>query len=536
MRPFFRFARLLIILVAFAIVISACRPSEQAQTILVTLVVDGRERTLPQSLAITVGEVIRQAQIELGAQDEVNPPQFTQITDGMRITIARISEETECEETEVAYQERRIPYEALPPGEERLQQPGQNGIQQVCYRVTVRDGVRSDPVQISSVPLEEPQDAIIYYGPSGELDPVTIQGMLAYISNNNVWLIRGSSADGKRQITDSNDIDQRVFSVTPDGQQIIYTRQTRNDAAVFNQLWLIPDTVRASEPLALVPENVLAAEWVPGRSNTMTYSTGEAVTETPGFRAYNDLFEMEINPQTGEALDVRPLVSPTSSVLYAWWPTRFTWSPDGSTLACVHADSVGVVDLQTGSCQSLVSFPVFETRQAWSWRSTVSFSPDGSLLLTTVHGQPIGNEAPQTSPAFHVAVVDKTGAFSANIVENAGIWSTPRYSPPVTDPATGQQRGYIAYLRARDLASSINNSGQYDLVVADRDGSNARVLYPPTGQSGLTTTANATFTWSPDGTEIAFVYQGNLWVVDVASGVAHQLTLDGGASSPVWTQ
>jgi Tol biopolymer transport system component len=535
MKPFFQPVRLLLPMMALLFV-AACRPNEQAQSLLVTLVVDGRERALPQTLAITVGEVLRQAQVELGPQDEVNPPQFTQITDGMRITVARISEETECDEVDVPYEERRIPYEALPPGETRLQQPGQNGIQQVCYRVTVRDGVRSDPVQISSVPLEEPQDAIIYYGPSGELDPVTIEGMLAYVSNNNIWLIRGSSTDGKRQITDTNDIDQRVFSITPDGQQIIYTRQTRGDPSVFNQLWLISDTTRATQPLALVPENVLAAEWIPGSANRVSYSTGEAVAETPGFRAYNDLFEMEINPQTGEPIDVRPLVNPTSSLLYAWWPTRFTWSADGSALACVHADSVGLVDLATGDCQPLVTFPVFETRQAWSWRSTISFSPDGSLLLTTVHGQPIGNEAPQTSPAFHVAVVDKNGAFSANIVENAGIWSTPRYSPAVTDPATGQQRGYIAYLRARDLASSINNSGQYDLIIADRDGSNARVLYPPAGQSGLTTTANATFTWSPDGTQIAFVYQGNLWAIDVASGVAHQLTLDGGASSPVWTR
>ena len=30
--------------------------------------------------------------------------------------------------------------------------------------------------------------------------------------------------------------------------------------------------------------------------------------------------------------------------------------------------------------------------------------------------------------------------------------------------------------------------------------------------------------------------QGNLWVVDVRSGIANQLTLDGAASSPIWTR
>ncbi|MBC7811870.1 MAG: DPP IV N-terminal domain-containing protein, partial [Burkholderiales bacterium] len=42
--------------------------------------------------------------------------------------------------------------------------------------------------------------------------------------------------------------------------------------------------------------------------------------------------------------------------------------------------------------------------------------------------------------------------------------------------------------------------------------------------------------WSPDGQQIAFIYQGNLWIIDIGSEVAHQLTLDGGASRPVWTQ
>lgn len=501
---------------------------------LVTLAVDGRERAMPQTIAVTVDEVLRQAEIELGPLDDVVPPLYTQITDGMRITVARVNEETECDEVEVPYQEQRIPYEALPPGETRLVQPGQNGTQQVCYRVTIRDGVRSNPVQISSVSLVEPQNSVIYFGPSGEVDPVTIEGALAYISHNNIWLIRGSSTDGKRQITNTNDADVRGFSVTPDGRQIIFTRRTHSEPTIFNRLWLIADVNTNIEPVALVPENVLLAEWVPGAANTISYSTGEAVAESPGFRAYNDFFAMEINPQTGEALDVRQLVQPSSAVLYSWYPTTFTWSPDGSELACVLADSVGLVDLQAGACRPLITFPVFETRGAWSWRSTVSFSPDGNLLLTTVHGQPIGSEPPGTSPAFHVAIADKDGTFSTNVVENAGIWSTPRYSPAVTDPLNGEQRGYIAYMRARDLSNSINDSAQYDLVIADRDGSNATTIFPPSGQAGLN--ANAALNWSPDGTQLAFIYEGNVWVIDVASQVAHRLTLDGGASTLVWTR
>jgi Tol biopolymer transport system component len=532
MRQVLRKAHLLALVIALVAV--ACTQNDETSSLLVTLVVDGRERAMPQTTAVTVDDVLRQAEIELGPLDDVVPPLYSQITDGMRITVARVSEETECDEVEVPYEEQRIPYEALPAGETRLVQPGQNGTQQVCYRVTIRDGVRSNPVQTSTVSLVEAQDAVIYYGPSGELDPATIEGALAYISHNNVWLVRGSSTDGKRQLTNTNDVDVRGFSVTPDGRQIIFTRRIQNEPSIFNRLWLIPDATTNPELTALVPENVLSAQWIPGTTNTISYSTGEAVAESPGFRAYNDLFAMEINPQTGEAIDVRSLVQPSSSGFYPWWPTTFAWSPDGSELACVRADSVGLVDLQTGDCRPLITFPLFETRGPWSWRSSVSFSPDGNLLLTTVHGQPIGSEPPGTSPAFHVAVADKEGTFRANVVENAGIWSMPRYSPAVTNPVTGEQRGYIAYLRARDLSNSINDSAQYDLVIADRDGSNATTIFPPPGQAGLN--ANATVMWSPDGTQIAFIYQGNVWVIDVASQIAHQLTLDSGATALIWTQ
>jgi hypothetical protein len=524
-----------LLFLAGVLVIAACTPVQGAQRILVTLVVDGRERAMTFDLAVTVGEVLRQAQVVLGPLDEVNPPQYSQIADGMRITVARVREETECEENIVPYIERTIPNEALQPGETRLAQPGRNGIEQICYRVVFRDGQPGQPVQTSRVVLTEPQAQVIYVGPTTQLDPVSVPGTLTYISNHNVWLMRDSNTT-RRPVTNTNDVDSRVLAVSPDGIQILFTRRVQGSgqAGSFNQLYLIPDTTRDSEPIALVPENVLQAAWVPGEPNTISYSTGEVTSVAPGWRAYNDLFLMRINPQTGDAISVTPLVEASSFGLYSWWGTRFYWSPEGDALAWVRADSMGLVNLSTGEFRTLLTYPVFETRQPWSWRATVSFAPNDDLILTTVHGQPIGNEPPQTSPAFHVTVTDRGGTFSADVVENAGIWSMPRYSPIITDPVTGRTRGFMAYLKARDLSNSINENAQYDLVVADRDGSNARIVFPPAGQPGLN--ANAAIAWNPTGAQLAFVYQGNLWMVDVLSNVANQLTLDGGASQPIWTR
>ena len=524
---------LAILIVTLSVLMAACQSNQTPESV-ITLAVDGKERAIPFDSPVTVGEILRSEEIELGPLDQVNPPEYSQIADGMRITVARVREESECDEAEIPFERRTIPNEALAPGETRLAQPGQSGIEQTCYRVVFIDDVRQDPVPVSRVPLREPQDEIVYVGPSGELDPVNIDGTLAYLSNDNVWAMRGSSTS-KRPLTETSDADGRVLSLTPDGRSLLYSRSAPDDAgSIFNQLWLIDDTLSNSPPVGLVPQNVLSASWVPGRVNTISYSTGEESAAAPGWRANNDLFLMTIDPQSGQALAVDPLVPPTSAGLYSWWGTEYTWSPSGNLLAWVRADSMGLVDIETGAFTTLLSYPVFETRQSWSWRATVSYSPEETTIATTVHGEPIGNEPPQTSPVFHVAVTDTVGALSSDLALNTGIWSMPAWSPAYTDPSSGQPTWQIAYLRTRNLANSINQGAEYDLVVADRDGSNARVVFPAPGQPGLN--ASAEPVWSPTGTQIAFIYQGNLWVVDVTSGVANQLTLDGAASSPVWTR
>ena len=516
--------------VLLLVVIAGCTTTETPSTLLVSLSVDGQERSYPQPIAITVGEFLRQANVELGTLDEVTPPLFTQLSDGMRITVARVQETQECENQELPFQENRRLNEGLQPGEEQVAQAGRSGVEEICYRVTVRDGRPQERVPIRTTVITAPQDAIINVGPSGQLDPVPVEGTLSYISNGNAWVIRGNS-NNKRLLTTTGDLDNRVFALTPDGRQLLLSR-TSSDPTFFNQLWLINNTTDTSaEPIVLPPQNVLYADWVPSQADTISYSGGEITENSPGWQAYNDLWLMRVDTNTGDSLNARQLVERSSGWLYSWWGTVFQWSPDGSKLAWVRADSMGLVDTESGELQPLLNYPVFSTgRQPWSWRANVSWSPDSNLILTTVHGLPIGSEPAETSPAFHNSIADTTGALKVDVVLNAGIWSKPKYSPRV-----GEAGGYIAYLRARDLANSISESAEYDLVVADRDGSNARVVYPAAGQAGIT--ANAPFfTWSPSGTQIAFIYGGNLWVVDVESGVAHQLTLDRGASAPVWTQ
>lgn len=530
--------RLLTILTIALTVLVSCIPKETPTEMQITVIADGRERVYFYGLPVTVGEFLSDTLvgIELGENDRVNPQKFTQISDGLRITIVRVEEQVECEQQEVPYSQRTVLYEGLSPGEQRVGQAGKNGLLEICYRIYLDDGVRRDnPVEIRRTEIVTPQDEVIYVGPTGAIEPIPITGTLTYINHGTAWTMQGSSTN-KRPISDHSDLDSRVFSLSPDRRHLLYTRsvfENNQNSTSFNELWMLPDITQNSDPVQLVPSDVLYADWVPGSQNTITYSTAEATPGVaPGWRAHNDLWRMRIDPTTGQAINVDEILERSTGGLYAWWGTTYQWSPDGTRLAWVQADQIGLVNLDEQVLgPPILTYPAFRTDADWSWRATTSWSPDASLIATTIHGEPLGLELPEKSPIFNITITDVEGNFRAEIVKGAGIWSSPLYSPEITRQDSEFPLVYLAYLRSRDPASSI--SGEYDLVVADRDGSNAQVIFPPDKTlPGLK--APQQIAWSPDGREIAFIYQGNLWIIAVDSGVAHQLTLDSGASNPIW--
>ncbi len=517
--------------ILLALIASACVPTGQ-EAVHVILVVDGQERALSFDEAITVGQVLSWEDITLNPDDRVSPPEFTTITEGMVITVVRVVVEHPCERVPIPFDTITAYNEGLPPGERRLAQAGRNGEREVCYRVVYEDGVETERTVISDVVVREPQDEIYWEGPE-PLASVSIEGTLAYISNGNAWIMRGNSG-AKRPLTDTGDLDGHVFALSPEGDRLIFTRMAPEDQRpeFFNDLWIILDTTEQEpEPIELIPDNVLYAEWVPGVDMGIAYSTAEGRPGAPGWRAYNDLYVMVLDEDTAEVLNVYNLLPASAGCLYGWWGTTFKWSPDGEQVAFSCADGVGLVE--NGDMLRLLDFPVYATYEAsWAWVPTLSWSPDGNALLTTVHGPPFGNEPPEESPIFNVVVVDADGEFRVTLAEQAGIWAAPQFSPLVEDEH-GVLIGHIAYLQARDPLNSVSPDAEYELVIADRDGSNRRVIFPEPDQPGL---SPQTVAWSPSGRQVALIYQGNLWIIDITDGRARQLTVDGAASSPQWAK
>lgn len=527
----------ILLLIFIALIVVACQPEPEENTIIVSLIADGRERTFGYSTNVTVEEFLADAEIELGDSDRVSHPPFTQITNGLKVTIRRVTETQECQQESIAFERRLVSNEGIPSGEEQLAQSGQNGIQESCYTIIFEDGAEAERIPNGQpTVLTEPLDEIIYVGPSNEVEPVALAGTVAYINNNNAWVIKGNTTN-KRPLTTSGNLDSIIFDLAADGSNLIYSTEVNDTNDFFNELWMI-GTTEDSTPVKLTPTDVLYAEWQPTTDDTIAYSTGEARDSTPPWRALNNLWLMEIDKNSGRALDIEEIIPESSGGSYGWWGTDYKWSPQGDKMAWVRADGIGYVDFTTNELVTLVDYAVFKTSQFWVWLSPLSWSWDNNLISSTVHGLPLGSEPADTSPVFNLAVTNADGTFSTSVKEGVGMWAAPKFSPEINTPNSEFPDGYIAYLQAREPYNSIN--GEYDLVVADRDGSNQRIIFPDSAQAGIKTSdfglSAQDFVWSPDSRFIALIYQGNLWIVDVQSTVSYQVTFDSGSSNPIWTR
>lgn len=513
-------------MLAAAILLGCTRaPSENVMR--VTVRADGEELTYGTTESVTVENFLSQAGFEYTPDDRIVPPLYTQITDGTRITIVRVQERETCEDEEIPYTVRTIENENFAPGERRIQRDGRDGLQRTCYRIIIQNGVEQERIPVGQpAVIEEPIDEIVFVGVNQTVEPFPVTGTLAYINNGNAWVVQRNSVE-KRPLTVSGDLDGLVLALSDNGRYLLYTRESL-DPDFINELWLI-ETRGQSSPVPLNITDVLAAHWVPRQPDIIAYSTGEKSDLPPGWRAYNNLIEQRVDLVSGRALMVRPVIPESRNDLYFWWGTGFAYSPQGQQIAWSKADGAGLYAAD-GTPEPLLTYSFFRVMQNWSWRASLSWSPDGRLLASTVHGDPIADEPPDTSPVFDIAIADAQGRYSATIVERTGMWASPQFSPTTTNPQ-------LAYLQARDPENSIY--GEYDLRIADRDGSNTRTIFPDDGMPGITWEHFAVvpqeYVWSPDGRSIAITYLGNIWVIDVESNAARRITVDGQSQFPVWS-
>lgn len=527
-------AEKLLWLLLCCVLFAACGAPQAEPAIEVIIHVDGSARTRVYTDELTVDQLLSREGIELAQRDRLSHPLVSPLENGMIITIRRVAERQECERRSIGFERQRLPRESLRPGEEQLGQAGALGIEEACYRIVLEDDIEVER-QLLGIPaiVEAPRPEITYYGIAQTIAPVPIAGRLSYINHGEAWTIIGNVSN-KRRLTTSLRLDSLVFDQSQAGERLLVTAETNAGSDFFNMLWMLP-TADQTNPVRLPPTDVLYAEWRPHAGDVVAYSTGLRDANTGDLRALNNLWLLQLDLESGRALSIDEMLPESPGGAYGAWGTGFGWSPNGANLAWARADGFGVVDLAAGALTTLRDNAAFDSAANWAWRSTLSWSDDSRLLLATLHGAPIGNEPATASPVFDVAVVAADGSFSAPVQTMAGMWAAPAFSPVA---AQGEfSEGYIAWLAAREPETSL--SSQYDLMITDRDGSNERRLFPAEGEAGIERSDFAThappFVWSPDARHIAIIYQGDLWLVDIESAAATQVTFDGASTYPVWS-
>ncbi len=489
--------------------LAACSPGSPALALSVDIQVDGQTSELSLPAGSSVREALAAAVIQLGDLDRVEPPLYTELSDGDQVRVIRVTEDFETEQAPLPFISRTLPNEALPVGEQRLIQNGANGLLETTYRLLYEDGELVSRTEVNSVVLTDPVEEIIMIGAQSPFSSVTIPGRLAFISAGNAWLLEGSSGF-RRAVAITGDLDGHIFEVSPDGAWLLFTRDSSEEGEI-NELWVASLDEGEQTLIDLGVGNIVHfAGWVPGAAYEIAFSTVEPADNPPGWQANNDLQTISFSG-SGRSGSTHVVLSPRQDGFYAWWGTSYAWSPQGAQLAFARPDGVGTVNLDADSLDVWFTLPAYQTGSDWALIPGLSWRDDQSFYYVRFAVNPV---------TFSLQLAGEAGG--ELVADNVGMFAMPQAAPD------GSQ---VVYLRAFIPAQS--DLSAYELMVAAPDGGSTP-LFPPEGAPGLQPQRVA---WSPSsegGALIAFVYEGDLWVVNVVSGEAQQLTGDGLVGAVSW--
>jgi len=520
-----------LIAVILTLLIAGCRsPQLGEEKINVKITADGKSYEVEIKKGSTVADAMESAGLGVSSLDQSKPPAYTVLSNGDEVQLVRIREEFSTEEITLPFEQQVVRNESLPEGEKRLVQPGINGKQELTYRILLEDEVETSRVIVKTVTLQQAVPEIVMVGAQSAYAPLIIPGKLAYLAGGNAWIMEGTTAN-RRLIVTFGDLDGRIFSISPNGEWLLFTRQSKKSPdKEINSLWVASLTRSNISPFSLGIKNVIhSAIWTPSSAN-VAYTTVEPRSTAPGWQANNDIYKVVVGP--GWAGTPQRILEANSGGVYGWWGMELIYSPAG-ILSYTRADQVGLVDQQDSRLNPLLDIIPLQTHSDWAWVPGMVWGADNQTLFIVTHAPPPTLVNEEESPFFDLTAVSLANKTTVQLIQQTGMFAYPSVSPLRQN---GKEKSYhVAFLQA--IFPEQSETSRYRVFVMDRDGSNRRPVFPPADAPGLDPQVPA---WAPlplegqSGDFLALVYQGNLWLVDSGSGQAFQITGDGLISLLDW--
>ena len=364
-RRFRPIPNLLPLFLALSILLAGCRSPQLGENlIIVQVTADGRTQQVEILAGSTAGQALEAAGVDVSNLDKSDPPAYTVLSDGDEIRLTRVREEFITEEVTIPFDQQIARNESLPDGETRLVQPGVSGLQELTYRILLENDEEVSRTVVKNVILQEAVPEIVMVGAQSAYAPLVIPGKLAYLAGGNAWLMEGTTAN-RRPLVTSGKLDGRIFSISPDGRWLLFSRTSDKPAdEEINTLWAISLARENAKPFRLGVENVVhSAVWTPSSAN-VAYTTVEPRSTAPGWQANNDIYKVVIG--NGWAGTPQRVLEANSGGVYGWWGMELHYSPEG-ILSYARADEIGLVDQQEGKLRPLLEITPFQTRSDWAW-------------------------------------------------------------------------------------------------------------------------------------------------------------------------
>ena len=137
-----------------------------AETIFAASLADGvNAATNLQSSANTVGDLLNEQRLTLGALDTVSPAAATPLSEGLAITVTRVAQTTVTEQVPVAQPaDQQVEDANLDQGSSNVTQEGSAGTDQVTYQVTSTNGAETAKTEVSRTAVTLAQPKVVAVG------------------------------------------------------------------------------------------------------------------------------------------------------------------------------------------------------------------------------------------------------------------------------------------------------------------------------------------------------------------------------------